>query len=255
MTTAIATKTLEFKWTTSRARDTYGYNVCTLYVNGRKVARTCGGGYDMKGTVLGDFIAKHYADRLNALQPEEMSENSHWQPDHKRVCAGECHEKWNAQLIEHISEEKGGEPPELPKLAEDCWECPVCGGETEASHDGKRVDDGRYFYGLTFHDPNFDPGTAVIGEGCNDRTLGPGAEGKTVEQAEEDGESLGLERYQAFYSASSKVPTERHHVPLIDGACGMSSVERIMEAIGLKLRYIPTRKKNDSIHELIDESL
>ena len=94
------------------------------------------------------------------------------------------------------------------------------------------------YYGLSYHDPDFDPGKAIVGEGCSDRTLGKEAGGKTVKQAENDGESLGLERYQAFYRASSSVPTERHTVPLIDGACGFSSVERIVNALGYGLTYI-----------------
>lgn len=44
----MTTTTLKFKWTISRARETLGYNVVTLYVNGSKVARCNGGGYDMK---------------------------------------------------------------------------------------------------------------------------------------------------------------------------------------------------------------
>ena len=56
MTTTTRTTPLEFRWTTSRARDSYGYNRCTLYAGRDKVASTCGGGYDMKGTVLGNFI-------------------------------------------------------------------------------------------------------------------------------------------------------------------------------------------------------
>ena len=33
---------LKFKWTTSKAQDSYGYNVCTLLVNREKKAR-CNG--------------------------------------------------------------------------------------------------------------------------------------------------------------------------------------------------------------------
>ena len=60
-------KTLLFKWSISRGRDTYGYNICSLWIHERKEATTCGGGYDMKGTVLGEFIEKHYQDRLLKL--------------------------------------------------------------------------------------------------------------------------------------------------------------------------------------------
>jgi hypothetical protein len=197
--------TLEFRWTVSRGRDSYGYNICSLYVDGRKVSSCNGGGYDMQGTALGNWIAKAYADRLLALQPADMPEQSHWEPAK------------NAKRF----------------------------------NDGKRVSDGRYFYGLTYHDPNYDPGKAVVGKDTSDRTMG-GTEGETVEQAEAAGKSLGLERYQAFYSASSKVPTDRHTVPLIDGACGISSVQSIMKAIGLELQYVPTRSRRDSVYTLID---
>jgi hypothetical protein len=162
------TKNLEFKWTTSRGRDTYGYNICSLYVNGYKVSSCNGGGYDMKGTALGNYIAKAFPDKLMQLNNE--------------------------------------------------------------------------FYGLTYHDPNYDPGKAVIGVNCQDRTIEQKSGCKTVEQAEHDNESFGLERYQAFYSASSKVPTTRHTIPLIDGACGFSCVELIIRAIGLHLKWIPQRR-------------
>lgn len=162
------TKTLEFKWTISRGRDTYGYNICSLYVNGYKVSSCNGGGYDMKGTALGNYIAKAFPDRLLKLNKE--------------------------------------------------------------------------YYGLTFHDPNYDPGKAVIGKDCTDRTIEQKAQCKTVEQAENDGESLGLERYQAFYSASSKLPTTKHTIPLIDGACGFSCVANIIQDIGFSLKWVHQRR-------------
>ena len=142
---------LEFKWTTSRARDSYGYNVCTLYVDNKKVARCNGGGYDMQGTVLGDWIAREF-------------------------------EKDLLQLTEK-------------------------------------------FYGLTFHDPNYDPGKAVI-------------EGQTIEEREKEGKTVGLDRYQAFYKASSPLPTKNHIIPLIDGACGLSSVQSILTALGYNFEWI-----------------
>jgi len=61
-------QTLTFNWTTSRARNSYGYNICTLRdFNGDKIASTCGGGYDMKGTVLGDMINKYFTHELKKL--------------------------------------------------------------------------------------------------------------------------------------------------------------------------------------------
>lgn len=58
---------LRFKWSISRGRDTAGYNVLTLRENGAKVASTCGGGYDMTGTVVADWLSTTYPIRLQAL--------------------------------------------------------------------------------------------------------------------------------------------------------------------------------------------
>lgn len=153
----------EFRWTISKGRDTYGYNICSLWIDGKKLSSCDGGGYDMEGTCLGHWLASVAKDALLTVNRE--------------------------------------------------------------------------FYGLTFHDPNYDPGKAIVGTDCQDRTLDSNQQGKTVEQAEKNGESLGLERYQAFYQASSKLPTKHHIIPLIDGACGMSCVQQIGEFIGYKFQY------------------
>jgi hypothetical protein len=237
------TRILELKWSVSRGRDTYGYNICSLYVDGRKVSSCNGGGYDMKGTALGNWVARAFADRLVALKPTDMPAQSHWQraENPRRICRNtDC-------VVTQIQDNKAIEwTQELT--------CPKCGNPTEIDHnDGQTVDDGRYFYGLTYHDPNYDPSKAIIGQGCDDRTLGGKAAGKTVEQAEADGESLGLERYQAFYHASSKVPTERHTIPLIDGGCGFNEVEKILKAIGYELEYVPTRSRDNSIYKLVEK--
>ena len=58
---------LAWKWTTSRGQDTAGWNICSLYADGVKMASTCGGGYDMKGTAFGDFIQDEYKERLLKL--------------------------------------------------------------------------------------------------------------------------------------------------------------------------------------------
>lgn len=59
---------LTFKYTTSKGRDTYGYNIVSLYANGQRVARTCGVGYDMRGTCLGQYIKDNYLERLKTLK-------------------------------------------------------------------------------------------------------------------------------------------------------------------------------------------
>jgi len=66
------TEYLELKWTTSRARDTYGYNVVTLRTEDGQKFRASGGGYDMTGTVFGDWLAHNYADKLRTLDPSKF---------------------------------------------------------------------------------------------------------------------------------------------------------------------------------------
>lgn len=241
---------LDFKWTVSRGRDTYGYNIVTLRVDGQKVSSCNGGGYDMKGTALGNWVARAFSAELLRLKPAQMPAQSHWQPERTRHCAGACLDAYTERYTDAIANDQPlADVEPLPKLSEDTWECPTCQGQTRQSRDGKTIDDGRYFYGLTYHDPTYDPGKAVIGKDCNDRTFSGKSKGKTVEQAEADGDTVGLERYQAFYSASSKHPTKRHNVPLIDGACGFSSVEKILKAIGYGLEYVKGGK-NDAVYIL-----
>jgi len=161
---------LKFKWTVSKQRDTYGYNICSLYVDGRKASACSGGGYDMQGKALGNWIARTFEKELVGLT--------------------------------------------IPK----------------SRRNGQDVQE---YYGLTFHDPGFDPGKVKV-----DRAPVFGKDediGKTIDELEEEGKSLGLERYQAFYKGSSSVPDAKHRIPLIDGACGISSVEQIVNAIGFKL--------------------
>ena len=55
---------LEIKWSVSRARDTYGYNRASLWIHtpsgGRyKAASSTGGGDDLPGACLGDWIAEY----------------------------------------------------------------------------------------------------------------------------------------------------------------------------------------------------
>lgn len=70
----MTTKQLHFKWTISRGRDTYGYNTCTLLVNGEKKGRCNGGGYDMQGTSLAQWLTNDYQDELTALFANELIE-------------------------------------------------------------------------------------------------------------------------------------------------------------------------------------
>ncbi len=77
------------KWTISRARDTAGYNVCTLYVDGKKVGRASGGNYDMVGTCFGEYI-ESFQDRLLRLAEDRGDKlkrqyGTHYDPDAKLV--------------------------------------------------------------------------------------------------------------------------------------------------------------------------
>ncbi len=62
---------LALKWSASRGRDTYGDNICTLtdQETGKRF-RCNGGGYDMVGTVLGEWLEDRYQGRLQALAAE-----------------------------------------------------------------------------------------------------------------------------------------------------------------------------------------
>ena len=59
---------LDLSWTTSKARDTYGYNIARLddSISGKRY-KTCGGGYDMVGTVLGEWFQDQYQSELVEL--------------------------------------------------------------------------------------------------------------------------------------------------------------------------------------------
>lgn len=60
--------TIEFRWGVSRGEDTYGYNLCSLYVDGKKVAMTSGGGYDMKGAAFAMWMRKTFIGEIMKLE-------------------------------------------------------------------------------------------------------------------------------------------------------------------------------------------
>lgn len=57
---------LTLSWSISRGRDTYGYNIARL---DSKTARykCMGGGYDMTGDCLGQWLQAEYQDRLKSI--------------------------------------------------------------------------------------------------------------------------------------------------------------------------------------------
>lgn len=77
------------RWTISRARDTEGYNVATLYIDGRKVGRCNGGGYDLVGTVFAEWLQNAFAKRI-VLLPENRYYGLHVQEDGGFYLDGAC---------------------------------------------------------------------------------------------------------------------------------------------------------------------
>lgn len=236
---------LEFKWTVSRGRDSYGYNICTLRVDGQKVSSCNGGGYDMKGTSLGDWVARAFTAELLKLKAKDMPAQSHWEPTRTRHCAGECLQTFRDRYTDAIANDTLEQVEALPVLSEDTWQCPSCKGDTRQSRDGKRIDDGRYFYGLRFHDPNYDPLSAKL-ERCDDTFTKPEDVGKTFRQLREEGKIVDLDVLRTWYKASSPHATKRHVIPRIDGACGFSSVETILKAIGYDLEFVSGHSRDDT---------
>lgn len=60
---------LPLSWSVSRGRDTYGYNICRLDDRSTGLRYRCtGGGYDMVGTVLGEWLQSMHQSRLQLLK-------------------------------------------------------------------------------------------------------------------------------------------------------------------------------------------
>ena len=56
---------LSLSWSVSKGRDTYGYNICRLDDrNNGHCFRTIGGGYDMVGTVFGQWLEYYFQPEL-----------------------------------------------------------------------------------------------------------------------------------------------------------------------------------------------
>jgi len=77
--------TLYFKWTTSKAKDSYGYNVCTLKdTRDNKISKTIGGGYDMKGTALGYMINEYLQDEIQKINTKKYYGLTHYNSKTKK---------------------------------------------------------------------------------------------------------------------------------------------------------------------------
>ncbi len=72
------THSVEFRWGTSRGRDTYGYNTCACRVDRQRLGLCNGGGYDMEGTALAEALVKLYKDRLLVLAKKNLCAAVSW---------------------------------------------------------------------------------------------------------------------------------------------------------------------------------
>ena len=96
---------IEIRYTTSRGAETYGWDICTLRIDGRRVASCKGGGYDMRGTCLADWIKKQFPNELRRLSPANYyglsfrdprakTHRKHWRPGYVVGLDGGC--GWNS---------------------------------------------------------------------------------------------------------------------------------------------------------------
>ena len=59
---------LAVRWSTSRGRDTYGYNICSVTDQATSKRYSCnGGGYDMLGTSFGRWLTETYQNALHEI--------------------------------------------------------------------------------------------------------------------------------------------------------------------------------------------
>lgn len=59
---------LAVRWSTSRGRDTYGYNICSVTDQATSKRYSCnGGGYDMLATSFGAWLTETYQNALREI--------------------------------------------------------------------------------------------------------------------------------------------------------------------------------------------
>ncbi len=92
---------LELKWSVSRGRDTYGYNICTLIDCATGSRYRCnGGGYDMVGTVFGDWLQQAHQDRLR-----KISDRAHYQRSQRYESSARCDAANSLYGMTHYSDD------------------------------------------------------------------------------------------------------------------------------------------------------
>ena len=109
---------LGIRWSISRGRETYGYNIVTLTdeTTGKRF-RAMGGGYDMVGTVFGHWLAATYPTELAAIADRQGPSTEHrgqvadrygmyrWEPAGPVTLDGAC----GLESMQRIARELGVE--------------------------------------------------------------------------------------------------------------------------------------------------
>ena len=102
---------VRFRWGVSRGRDTFGYNTCSAFVDGRRVGSCNGGGYDMQGTALAPWLETQLRNSASFYGLTWHDPN--WKPTEKcmeRERAGELSELdyWVARACDYRHGKHGG---------------------------------------------------------------------------------------------------------------------------------------------------
>ena len=96
---------LAFTYGTSRAENSYGYNLVTLtgVVGNESKYRECGGGYDMIGSAVGQFIKDQFGDALKELTGQVENFYGFFNRNNKvsvdGACGVDCMEKILKNLL------------------------------------------------------------------------------------------------------------------------------------------------------------
>ena len=82
---------LSLSWSVSKGQYTYGYNICRLddRNNGHRF-RTIGGGYDMIGTVFGEWLQHYYQSELIKIKDGDFYGMTYRADKNQVVLDGAC---------------------------------------------------------------------------------------------------------------------------------------------------------------------
>ena len=61
------TYTAQFRWTTEKTR-IHSFKICNLYINGLKTSSCYGGGFDVEGHILAEYLQDNFQNRLFSIK-------------------------------------------------------------------------------------------------------------------------------------------------------------------------------------------